>query len=70
MELLNVGKLLPFAKIIEIMFEAKLYVLLGHIVSVDQYLTDLIFGFEILAFFGVVVLEQKFAVACSMTGFE
>jgi hypothetical protein len=38
-------------------------ILLRHVVSVDQYLSNLIAGFEIFAFVRVVALQQKFVVA-------
>ena len=43
--------------------EANLDVLLREVVLVDQDLADLVGGIGILAFFGVVVLEQELAVA-------
>jgi hypothetical protein len=58
-----VGEFGTPTKITAIMPNAKFNILLRHVVSVDQYLSNLIAGFEIFAFVRVVALQQKFAVA-------
>lgn len=47
----------------EIVAEANLYVLLRQVVPVDQHLADLVDSIGVLAIVGVIVLEQKIAVA-------